>query len=373
MGSVNFLTDVTKTVNIDKNVVLDVDKNVFSSVVLNGNLATAEGSADAIGSGTGGGTGSLIRETLTIDSFDDTQIVEPNVVEGVNPDVEGPLLLTSTDLVGVSRTLFAEVLSVEGAADLGVNNPQTGKLDFSASNNAFVNAYALYEAAAPFDPFPGFDNDDIIEDLLNAESLADVCFTYTFEDIDFEPGTGADGSPATVRVSLVLGDGSGNIAITTVAFVPGTDGGGFSDLSITGIVAGLIDEDLDVAPGTVVASAPNGASIVALGTEDDVDNNGLPVNFNEVDFFEILLEDDPTDPIGVNGFSSAEFFALDSVIDENPSIDGTDASLGDFTFDRCIIVEDEFGLLAEVDTFAQVQPGGAFAFSESLAALDMGA
>ena len=47
-GTVDFDTNVFKTVDIAKNVNLDVNKNVFSSVDLTGNLATAEASADAI-------------------------------------------------------------------------------------------------------------------------------------------------------------------------------------------------------------------------------------------------------------------------------------------------------------------------------------
>ena len=47
MGSVFFNTDVNKDVDIDKDVNLNVNKDVFSFVDLQGNLATAEASADA--------------------------------------------------------------------------------------------------------------------------------------------------------------------------------------------------------------------------------------------------------------------------------------------------------------------------------------
>ena len=47
-GTVTFLTDITKTVTINKTVNLDVTKNVTSTVDLEGSLATAEASADAI-------------------------------------------------------------------------------------------------------------------------------------------------------------------------------------------------------------------------------------------------------------------------------------------------------------------------------------
>ena len=63
MGNVFFNTDVNKDVDIDKDVNLNVNKDVFSFVDLQGNLATAEASADAIGeTGVGGG---LLAETDT--------------------------------------------------------------------------------------------------------------------------------------------------------------------------------------------------------------------------------------------------------------------------------------------------------------------
>lgn len=48
-GEVNFNTIVTKNVDINKTVNLNVNKNVTSTVELDGVLATAEASADAIG------------------------------------------------------------------------------------------------------------------------------------------------------------------------------------------------------------------------------------------------------------------------------------------------------------------------------------
>jgi hypothetical protein len=61
MGNVFFNTDVNKDVDITKNVQLTVTKDVFSTVDLTGNLATAEASADAIGAGAFG----LLAETDT--------------------------------------------------------------------------------------------------------------------------------------------------------------------------------------------------------------------------------------------------------------------------------------------------------------------
>jgi hypothetical protein len=53
MGNVFFNTDVNKDVTITKDVNLLVTKDVLSIVDITGCLATAEGSADAIGAGDG--------------------------------------------------------------------------------------------------------------------------------------------------------------------------------------------------------------------------------------------------------------------------------------------------------------------------------
>jgi len=47
-GTIVFITDVDKTVDINKNVTVTVTKDVLTTVDLTGNLATAEASADAI-------------------------------------------------------------------------------------------------------------------------------------------------------------------------------------------------------------------------------------------------------------------------------------------------------------------------------------
>lgn len=60
MGLVNFETTVTKTVTLDKDVTLDVNKNVNSNVNIDDCLATAEASADAVGT-----SGNNLAETDT--------------------------------------------------------------------------------------------------------------------------------------------------------------------------------------------------------------------------------------------------------------------------------------------------------------------
>ena len=48
-GAVNFDTNIVKNVNINKTVFLEVDKDVDAFVNIDGRLATAEASADALG------------------------------------------------------------------------------------------------------------------------------------------------------------------------------------------------------------------------------------------------------------------------------------------------------------------------------------
>ena len=48
-GMVNFNTQILKNVNITKTVLLDVNKEVDAAVFIDGRLATAEASADALG------------------------------------------------------------------------------------------------------------------------------------------------------------------------------------------------------------------------------------------------------------------------------------------------------------------------------------
>ena len=64
-GTVNFNTNIIKNVEIVKFVNLDVDKDVDAQVFINGRLATAEASADALGV-------DALAETDTFAQVDDT-------------------------------------------------------------------------------------------------------------------------------------------------------------------------------------------------------------------------------------------------------------------------------------------------------------
>ena len=65
MGQVNFITDIDKDVSITKTVFLDVLKTVDADVNIDGRLATAEASADALGD-------DALAETDTFAQVDDT-------------------------------------------------------------------------------------------------------------------------------------------------------------------------------------------------------------------------------------------------------------------------------------------------------------
>ena len=187
------------------------------------------------------------------------------------PDPSFSTIGITTGIPGGERRLFVDVLNDEGIGQLGAGDPQSGKLDFSSTNNAFTNALAEYTSTSgPFDITPGVDNADIL-----SGDPADNVFAFT--DIDFDPGTAANGQPATVRVSLVIEDANNNQAITTVAF-----DGAFADLQIVEPLAILLNPALDV-PGTVIDTDPvSGGQIVSLGTKFDVDGNGDPVDLDQV-------------------------------------------------------------------------------------------
>ena len=146
MGNVRFDTNIDKTVDIQKNVRIDVDKSVMTNVDLGGSLASAEASADATGGGGGGGggAGSIV---LTFDGFGDQQRVDANRASGFDP-VSDTIGITDTDYANLQRTLFVDVLNTvppdQGAAALGISDPVPDKLGFSAETGTYTNAMDTY-------------------------------------------------------------------------------------------------------------------------------------------------------------------------------------------------------------------------------------
>lgn len=360
MGNVIFNTNVTKTVNIDKNVNYDVAKNVDTNVNLRGSLASAEASADAVGGGNGGQTGSRTVVPFNPDDLSLAQQVNANPAL-TNPNESTVVLPGSdTDFANpVQRTLLAEVLGAVGEGDLSVQIVVPGRLTFDQGDETFSNAYARWDLPAGAAPFAQEGNADV---LANPGD-----YLFQFNDISFNPGTAADGSAATVRVSFIVEDGDGDRAITTVAFVPGDEGQGFTaadDLDIVAPFAAFINAGIagSVPPGTIIDSDPvTNARIVLIGTEANP-----AVDLGDLASFQVLLEDRPGQAVGDNTFSSADFFAFDSVIDETLSVSGTDAAT-DLVWTN-VEMEDRRFNLAETETFAQVTEDGSYAFSDSLAA-----
>ena len=113
MGQVNFITDIDKDVDINKDVFLDVLKTVNADVNIQGRLATAEASADALGPV---GTGNGGPFTFVIDDFDSPQLVEADPDE-TNPNSDSAAMFpTETDLPNATRNVEVNVVSGQGTS-----------------------------------------------------------------------------------------------------------------------------------------------------------------------------------------------------------------------------------------------------------------
>lgn len=349
MGTVTFNTDVDKTVDITKNVLLDVDKNVFSDVDLEGSLATAEASADALGgSGTGDGGGSFITLDFLIDDADDFQTTvidglgnsNTGTAPGPNPPppnftIGFPDAATfdSTDIPDGLRTFELEVISGNGQVQL-TSNVDPSLLEFSTPSGTTSDNSIVYESDADGD-FVGGDSFSII---LSGADLADPTNAIIFEDLTVDPGQVGD----TVRAELTFEDQDGDSA--TGAFY-------FDDIQNVDLAVplGLFTGDIAApAPGTMLLPG-----VFEVGqTTDDID-------FDDLAFIEIEL---------ISNLALSDFALAPG---ENPSNAAFDVSVDLIRVEsREFVPGDDFGVLAEVDTFSQVSEQGAFAFAEALAALD---
>ena len=113
MGQVNFITDIDKNVDITKTVFLDVFKDVDADVDIQGRLATAEASADALGPV---GTGNGGPFTFIIDDFDSPQLIEADPDE-TNPNMGSVAMLpTETDLPNATRNVEVNVVLGQGTS-----------------------------------------------------------------------------------------------------------------------------------------------------------------------------------------------------------------------------------------------------------------
>lgn len=199
MGQVNFDTDINKDVDITKTVFLDVFKTVDAEVDIDGRLATAEASADAIGAA-GTGTGDPITFFL-IDDFQSVQLVEADAAPPP-PDAENPandsipLLASETDFpAGTERDVTVDVGSGTGTSTFesgaggiaGFSNPDLTSAEFDL----------VYDLTSTTDVLNGANEATAFLHIAMAGSDLGELLDITFTD--------SDGTSATVQLVIPAG------------------------------------------------------------------------------------------------------------------------------------------------------------------------
>lgn len=299
MGTVSFNTDVDKTVDIIKNVELNVDKQVNSVVDLDGALATAEASADALaptGGGGGGGPQGLAQLFFLIDGSG-----------------------------SIDATEFA--IQIDGLADAIRNTTsfpyEITVIQFGTGADVEIDTRLITSAQDASDVADDIEMITQIGGNTNISAAIDLA-VQTLQDAGFNPADtqlinlASDGGPQDLPAAQAS-------ALAAQAF--------FDGLSTEGIGGGADLTALDslVFPGPGVILDP----------------------FDPVADFDAV-----PDPRTV-GFT----LAVDDFMDFGPAVEAKLAEI----FDD----DGAADVLAEVDTFSQVSSLGAFAFAESLSALDM--
>lgn len=207
MGTVTFDTDVRKNVDITKTVQLFVEKDVISSVELAGSLATAEASADALGSFfiRPGEDGFLLVDAVGDLSRD--EIHEEWWDRALNFPT-GNLSFAETDgaLQGIGQDVSG-VFLVDGFGDGEVTRsftvPLGDTLAFPLRNSFFLatdpaedpvqEAADLFDDILPDSLFLTVDGEDVpLDDLLDTRAATGL-FDVTVEpggflDNFFDPG-----------------------------------------------------------------------------------------------------------------------------------------------------------------------------------------
>jgi hypothetical protein len=306
---VDFNTTVTKNVTINKTVDLTVEKFVTSTVDIQGCLATAEGSADA----TGGGTGA--RGSFVIDDFNGDFFPENTVID------------RDDDGVAVSSTT---VIDAEGSVE-GPCNPLFG--DENDGPNWVMNAIGGLTTEGQWQRV-------ITADLLTPDAMeTQIC-------------AGCDAG------HLVSGAG-GPIGTSTFEY-QGPAINVLAQLGCADIDQICFKYASDTDGAVITFTFTGGGQTIVVSTDDDPQySGGLPNtdDSNVENFVSVCLDiDDPNESI--------VFSALDSVTIEILGVPDLDLTID------CVALECDRpgGNLAEVDTFAQCDEFGAYAFAESLAA-----
>jgi hypothetical protein len=377
MGNVTFVTDVDKDVDIDKDVDLTVDKEVQAAVAISGNLATAEASADAIGGGDGGGSGTSPQfGSFLIDDFDLNQAIF-DTGESITPGgASSDELLPNPEDTDIpddaNRELFVLTLSDGSRADIISNALGDMELNVDNDASAFANAFDQYTSSVgAFDPTPLVGNAQILAN--GDDGIPDDFIDVTIAS--FNQGTAADGDDATARVSIVVVDGDGDIALASAVLTDSFS----SEILIPSPLENYLDETRADPPGSVIPGS--GGAIVNLGFEDDADGDGnVPggggaddpeggLDWDDIESITLIIEDRPGETPGLpGGIQTTDFFAFNEEVEETRSVSGTDLELDQIEIETFLPGEPGQGLLAETDVFAQVTSNGAFSFGEALAA-----
>ena len=211
MGQVNFNTEIDKNVDIFKVVTLDVFKTVDADVDIEGRLATAEASADALGP-VGSGTGDPIRFFL-LDDFDSVQLVEadpaPPPPDAENPANDSiPLLATESNFpAGTERDVTVTVTSGRGTSAF---ESGAGSLaDFSNPSGTQAIFNLVYDLPSTTDVLNGANEATAFLHIAEAGSDLGETLSITFIDsdgtsatFDFEIDPGTSGNPMSFSEPL---------------------------------------------------------------------------------------------------------------------------------------------------------------------------
>ena len=219
MGAVTFSTTVDKTVDISKTVNLTVNKTVAATVDVDGNLATAEASADAVG---GGGNGEPDR--FLIDEFSDPQFI---------------LVIGTLPPNGVADT-------VSGDDFQGTDIPSVASRTVTVESAAGSTSITFAQFDDPFEIGAG----DVLEFDAGFNSTSDLTVEWTSSVGGFDLLGGADPGNAV----LELNDVSTDLPVNVEFEFTDTD----NDVAsvIRTVPGGFVGEDFDVPLTDFLADAP---------------------------------------------------------------------------------------------------------------------
>ncbi|NIA72352.1 hypothetical protein HBA54_27565 [Pelagibius litoralis] len=251
MGQVNFNTDIDKDVDITKTVFLDVFKTVDADVDIDGRLATAEASADALGE-------NALAETDTFAQVDDTgafAFSESLAATSGAPEPPEPIELN-----------IAFIIDATGSTDEEWVNSATGFEGFDDEQNPTPNDPAN-------DPTPPPGSADPDEgDVIDAEIAAYKSLTQEILD-----DIAASGNEVNLTIQLIKFHDDGGVSFAN--YDPLTDGTGplFDALEDTGS-SGTTNYGPSLAQAGAFFGTPSADSVNQLYFLGDNDSTQLVNN-----------------------------------------------------------------------------------------------